>query len=120
MGSILTHKHIALDNLLSQLQACLQAEHLWASSAPSQAALSSTQPFCVDTLSFEQWLQFVMMVRFRHMIQTQMPLPGKCDIAPMAEEAFKGRSLGGVISAIRAVDELLSGVTIPNNNKLTQ
>jgi len=119
MGSMLTHKHIALDNLLSQLQICLQAEQLWASSAPSEAALSSTEPFCVDTLSFEQWLQFVMVVRFRQMIQAKVPLPGKCDIAPMAEEAFKGRSLGDVVSAIRAVDELLSGVSFPNNNKLT-
>jgi len=120
MGSELTHKHIALDNLLSQLQVCLQVEQLWASSAPSQAALSSTEPFCVDTLSFEQWLQFVMVVRFRKMIQVKVPLPGKCDIAPMAEEAFKGRSLGKVVSAIRAIDELLSGSLIASNNKLTQ
>ncbi len=119
MGSEITDTHIALDKLLSQLQSCLQAEQLWASSPPSQAALSSTQPFCVNTLSFEQWLQFVMMARFRKMIQAEVPLPGNCDIAPMAEEAFKGRSLGKVISAIRAVDELLSGVTLINNNKLT-
>ena len=75
---------------------------------PSVAALSSTQPFCVDTLNFEQWLQFVMMARFEGMIQNSQPLPTQCDIAPMAEEAFKGRLFPNVIARLRAIDKLLS------------
>ncbi|MEY8247818.1 MAG: YqcC family protein [Bermanella sp.] len=120
MGSELTDTHIALAKLLSRLQAGLQAQQLWASTPPSQAALSSTQPFCVDTLSFEQWLQFVMIVRFRGMIQTSMPLPGNSDMAAMATEAFKGRSLPAVVAIIRAIDELLSGPPPASTNKLTR
>ncbi len=105
----LTDKHAALATLLTQLQACLQAEQLWASEPPSQQALNSTQPFCVDTLSFEQWLQFVMMPRFQQMIQTATPLPTQCDISPMAQEAFKSPSLSSVMVVIRAIDKLLSG-----------
>lgn len=81
---------------------------IWSTQVPSLEALSSTQPFCVDTLSFEQWLQFVMMVRFEEMIHNSIPLPKQCDIAPMAEEAFKGRSLSKVIVLISAIDKLIN------------
>ncbi len=81
---------------------------IWSKEAPSLEALSSAQPFCVDTLSFEQWLQFVMMARFAEMIQHSLALPSQCDIAPMAEEAFKGRQLPNVIELLRAIDKLLS------------
>ena len=81
---------------------------VWSIELPSQEALNSTQPFCVDTLSFEQWLQFVMMAKFEEMIRLSLPLPSKCEIAPMAEEAFKGRSVGVVIDQIQLIDRLLS------------
>ncbi len=109
MAPALTDKHAVLDRLLTQLQSSLQAEKLWAIKPPSQKALRSNQPFCVDTLSFEQWLQFVMLPRFRHMIQTAMPLPKQCDMSAMAQEAFKSRSLSAVSRVIHAIDELLSG-----------
>jgi len=100
--------HQALQVLLKDLQLAMQACNVWAQESPSLEALSSRQPFCVDTLRFEQWLQFVMMPNFEKMIHQSLPLPTQCDIASMAEEAFKGQPLAEVIELIRAVDELLT------------
>ncbi len=102
------NKHKALQVLLDQLQNQLKAEHLWASVAPSQEALTSTQPFCVDTLPFEQWLQFVMLVRFSHLVATKGVLPTQCDITPMALDAFKSPNQLKVLATILAIDELIS------------
>ena len=95
-------------SLLAELKQCMRNEGLWSGHAPSQIDLSSQQPFCVDTLSFEQWLQFVMIVRFEQMIKSNTSLPTQCDIAPMAQEAFKDRSLNSTIEKINKIDDLLN------------
>ena len=55
--------------LLKELEFTLQRLQLWQDDAPSEAALASTQPFALDTLEFHQWLQFIMLERFRVMWQ---------------------------------------------------
>jgi len=102
------HRVAVLGKYLAELQSEMRASGIWSESEPSQDALESEQPFCVDTLPFEQWLQFVMIPRFNWMIAENMALPSQCDIAPMAEEAFKLRNLNGVILCLKSIDQLLS------------
>jgi uncharacterized protein YqcC (DUF446 family) len=104
----LGNKHKALQVLLIQLQNQLKAAQLWTNVPPSPEALNSLSPFCVDTLPFEQWLQFVMLVRFGHMVATTGVLPTQCDIAPMAQDAFKLPSQLSMVATISAIDELIS------------
>ncbi|MGB0732643.1 MAG: YqcC family protein [Pontibacterium sp.] len=67
----------------------MKAKDLWQTSAPSEQALASQQPFCVDTLTFLEWVQWLMIPRLTHMIERNMPLPQQSDIYSMAEEALK-------------------------------
>ncbi len=108
MDAISGNKHEALHTLLAQLQTHLKTEQLWASVPPSPEALNSPEPFCVDTLSFEQWLQFVMLVRFNHIVATNGVLPIQCDITPMAQNAFKLPNHLNILATILAIDELIS------------
>jgi len=107
---VTSHKHAALDKCLDELQVCMQAAGLWSEEVPSEQALNSSEPFCVDTLGFEQWLQFIMVVRFKEMIQKSIPLPTHCDMSSMAQEAFKVPAQPKVAAAIKAIDKLLSGL----------
>ena len=79
--------------------------------APSEDALSSQQPFCIDTLEFTEWLQFVFLERMRMIVEQGHSLPGASGIAPMAEEYFRARpeSGDGLVRELEAIDELLSG-----------
>ena len=81
----------------------------WDKIPPSTEALASDQPFCVDTLTLPQWLQFIFLPTLYDMLDKQQ-LPGRCGIAPMAEEFFKGSGLAtaGLLEALLRVDELLS------------
>ncbi len=81
------YQHIK--QLLLQLETEMRAQSLWAQEQPPADALQSTEPFCVDRLSFFQWVQWVMIPRFNDLIAQQHPLPQNCAIAPMAEEALK-------------------------------
>lgn len=100
-----------IQQLLSSLKQELQTLQLWQISRPSIKALSSTQPFGIDTLSFEQWLQFIFIERMETMVKAGQPLPTAISICPIAEEKFKhlGDSASKLINLIADIDQLLSG-----------
>ena len=79
-------------SLLFDIEVGLRRLNLWQQQPPTESALRSCQPFCIDTLNFVQWLQFVFLPRMRGLIEAGQLLPDNCQIAPMADEYFK--SLG--------------------------
>ena len=97
--------------LLIDVEAELRQLDRWQDVAPSRQALASSEPFCVDTLSFTQWLQFVFLPSMHQLIVSRAPLPTECGVAPMAEEHFDGLGLPstGLEKALLDLDQLLSG-----------
>lgn len=63
----------------------------WADAAPSAEALSSPEPFCVDTLAFEEWLQWIFLPKMKIILESGADLPQVSGIRPMAEMAFRER-----------------------------
>ncbi|GAA5445545.1 hypothetical protein Misp06_03748 [Microbulbifer sp. NBRC 101763] len=86
------------------LEAELRRMELWQSEPPPAEALASSEPFCVDTLTLPQWLQFIFLPRMRVMIEQEVPLPRECSIAPIAEEFFKTR--GGAEELIVILEQI--------------
>ena len=101
--------------LLIDIEAQLRQLGQWDKLPPSTEALASKQPFCVDTLTLPQWLQFVFMPTLYLMIEEGADLPGRCGIAPMAEEYFRGSGLAcaELIQSLSRIDTLLSGEEEP-------
>lgn len=95
---------------LTRLTLQLKSQGLWQKHKPDLAELSSTMPFCCDTLAFEQWLQFVFIVKIDAMIANRMPLPQNIALTPMAEESFKflEGSTSQLIKILAQIDLLLS------------
>ncbi len=81
----------------------LRVRGLWASSPPDAQAFMSQEPFCVDTLSFEQWLQWVFLPRMKDILERDGSLPTVSGILAMAEMVYQGRSLE-MTSLLRALD----------------
>lgn len=98
--------HHKLADALMNLQMAMQACDLWECGVPTSEALSSIEPFCVDTMSFEQWLRFVMIERFKHLIASGAPLPTRCHISPMAEDAFKDKDIHAVKKLVKCLDDI--------------
>lgn len=63
----------------------------WQVTAPSAQALASRQPFCVDTLRFAEWLQWVFLPRMKQLIEAGQQLPSVSGILPMAEIAWQAQ-----------------------------
>lgn len=104
-----TTRHRAVHALLIDLEAELRQRGLWQATPPPAAALASHQPFCVDTLRFEQWLQFILITRLYSLIERSETLPGHSAIAPMAEEMWQSYRIdcSGVIAVLVQLDEAL-------------
>ena len=92
---------------LAELVEHMRSQHLWSDEKPDANALASMEPFCVDTLNFEQWLQYVMVPTFMSMIESEQVLPNQCDIHPMAQQAWQ-QKYQVVQGAIKVIDRVIS------------
>ena len=97
--------------LLIDIEGELRTLGLWQNIPPSAKALASDQPFCVDTLTLSQWLQFIFLPTLYSLMEEGRELPTRCGVAPMAEEYFKASELhvDALIVALREIDIALSG-----------
>ncbi len=101
----------AVHALLTAIASELKQQQLWSTKSPDAAAMTSTLPFCCDTLSVQQWLQFILLPRLKAMLDAGQPLPDKISVLPYAEEAFKaqGPRLQHLLRLIGRLDRALSG-----------
>jgi uncharacterized protein YqcC (DUF446 family) len=97
--------------LLAQLSQELKALTLWQSCRPSLKQMASTAPFHYDTLTLEQWLQFVFIERIDQLIEKKQVLPSEISLLPMAEDSFKkhGNKANKLLGVLGQLDCLLSG-----------
>lgn len=76
-------------HLLQQIPPVMDSLGLWQQQAPSSQALASVEPFAVDTLKPEQWLQWIFLPKMESLITQEMPLPSGFSITPYFEECWK-------------------------------
>ena len=74
--------------ILMRIEESMRTLDLWKQEMPAPEALASQEPFCVDTMNFSQWVQWILLPRLEHMSVQQMALPSGSNIMPMAEEAL--------------------------------
>lgn len=108
------NKRRLLLQLVNDLESELRRQGLWQESKPSDAALNSTAPFAIDSLTFVQWLQFIFIEKMANLLQFSQPLPNAISVLPMAEEYFKSHAVkcAEITDIIGRIDLLISE---PNN-----
>lgn len=103
------HKQVELV-LLSLQKTMLIADH-WSDTGISAKALNSQQPFCLDTMNFSQWLQFVFIPRIQALIDAEQVLPTLAKgqgLEPMASEFYKSTDDDrAIMDVVRQLDDLL-------------
>jgi uncharacterized protein YqcC (DUF446 family) len=107
--------HDTLADLLNAVEAELRCQGRWDASRPPANALASNQPFAVDFLTFDQWLQWILLPRLRELLATDAPLPTDCAIQPMAEEVYAEQAPDAqrLVALIGRIDRLLTRRPVP-------
>src|SRR5690606_41487232 len=108
------HQWHALADALLELEQELRALSRWSAQAPSAAALSSQQPFCVDTLDFEMCLQWIFIPRMLSIIENNGPMPAGCNILPIGEDALPplGRRGHGLRATLGRIHQLAAQLAL--------
>ncbi|MBD1584312.1 YqcC family protein [Pseudoalteromonas sp. S16_S37] len=95
--------------LLENLEQALASAKLWQMTPIDPQLLQSTQPFCCDTLQFEQWLQFVFIPKMLALIAQDLPLPSNIALTPMAQMTLRDQANYKVIlRVLESIDNSLS------------
>lgn len=103
------HNHLI--SLLIDIECEMRRAGLWRDSTPSAEAMASVEPFCVDTMGFDEWLQCIFLPRMHALLTTEPPLPIACDIATMAETVWAANTrTKTVIQVLRMFDEAISQI----------
>ena len=97
-------------DVLLEVEANLRIRGKWERDPPDSEHLSSTQPFCIDTLSFEQWLQWIFLPRMKRIIEQQRPLPDKSGIYVYAHESLRNGDVATshLLKLIKRFDDLIA------------
>lgn len=101
---------LKLQGLLAELENELRALGWWEQQAPSAQALQSQEPFCIDTLEFAQWLQWVFVPRMSAILKSGHALPSQCAIYEAAEVVYQ-QQLGQVtdlLECLKIIDQTVS------------
>jgi uncharacterized protein YqcC (DUF446 family) len=87
----------------------LQLMGAWAATSPDAGALASCEPFCVDTLDFDQWLQWIFLPRMKSIIENGEALPAASGILVMAKMVYgeRGDRAAGLLQALEHFDRLI-------------
>ena len=110
---MITEPKLRLLALLYELEEELRALGWWEQQAPSAQALQSQQPFCVDTLDFAQWLQWIFIPRMHSILAGDHPLPVQCAIYEMAEVSYREQTVA-VASLLRCLKNIDLAITFPH------
>ncbi|MDD6546617.1 MAG: YqcC family protein [Pseudomonadota bacterium] len=91
-----------IKQILALLEDNLKNSELWSEEEISEEKLSSKVPFCADTLSYPEWLQFVFIRRMHAIVDGEDELPSASGLFPMAQvyfgrDIFRYRELASVL-----------------------
>ena len=106
---------VPVSRILDDIESELRLLGSWSGHPPDEHAFTSTIPFFADRMRFEEWLQWVLVARFRALIDGALPLPERCQIAPMAEEAlhFPEQDLSRLLDLLHQLDTLFGDDPVP-------
>lgn len=82
---------LAIADHLLLIEHELRSQGWWSEATPGAEALASTVPFAVDSMNFDQWLQWIFLPRMTEILEKGLPLPNASGILVMAETVYGDR-----------------------------
>jgi len=116
----MTNTSKLLSKLLHLLEDRLKQTGAWQVAQPDAAAFNSSAPFCVDTMSLEQWLRYLFIPRMRALVDADKGLPPDCAITEQIEMVFTCKEKARVMEVTLAIDKLLTERKVPPASLLKQ
>ena len=97
-------------DVLLEVEGTLRSHGRWDTDQPAVSALKSAQPFCMDTLNFEQWIQWIFLPRMKTILEDSKPLPARSGILVYAESYLRKNDppTSSLLTLIKRFDDLIT------------
>jgi len=92
--------------ILQDIEQVMRDLKLWHAMPPEPEAFDSVEPFSVDTMSSEQWLQWVLIPRIYALLDAEAALPTRFAITPYFEMAQPDATR--LLAELQRLDDLLN------------
>lgn len=92
--------------ILLDIERVMRELQLWSAMPPEPEAFDSVEPFSVDTMSAEQWLQWVLIPRMFALLAAETDLPTRFAITPYFEVALPDAPR--LLAELQRLDDLLN------------
>ncbi|AFJ45952.1 YqcC family protein [Shimwellia blattae] len=104
-------RHNDVYRQLARLEQVLREQQQWQEQPPHESVFTSTQPFFMDTMAPEEWLQWVLIPRMTALCAAEHPLPETFAVAPYFEMAVQAPRQGRdeILAELLALDALFAG-----------
>lgn len=93
---------------LQAIEEAMRGLRLWQVSPPSASAFDSVEPFFLDTMSAEQWLQWVLLPRMYALLDKGTLASMSFAVAPYVEQIFEGEQYQKLITCLQHLDDLMN------------
>jgi uncharacterized protein YqcC (DUF446 family) len=91
-----------------RIESELRAANAWRDEALPETAYDSEQAFFADTMTFYQWLQFVLLPRVRTIIEERGGFPAESSVGAYAIRELDGNDeAAGLITALCEFDSFI-------------
>lgn len=106
----LSRRRAALVECVDRVETELRRLGYWEAVPPAPERLASETPFCVDTLTLPEWLQWRFIPQLLELIDNDAALPEECAIHPYAEHclAEEPRDVSELLTLISRIDTLIT------------
>jgi uncharacterized protein YqcC (DUF446 family) len=97
-----------VQHALDEIVAAMKAAGLWSEEPLPPGAEQFRQAFGADTMSFSQWLQFVLVPRVQTLVEQRGPFPGSSSVAVRAVKELDGQGFTELEARLREFDALFT------------
>lgn len=93
--------------LLNEIEIEMRELSEWQSAPPQAAAFTSNEPFCLDSMTPYEWLQWMLLPKMKALLDSETALPGRFMISPYFEETLLEQHFS-LLLLLRRLDALLN------------
>ncbi len=102
--------YVQLATLARGIEAELKALHAWSDPPLNPEKLNDMGAFGSNTMSFEEWIQFILLDRINQIIESKDTLPSESMVAVYAVRQFDGMDdYNNLLDLLQQLDDMCNG-----------
>ncbi|MFO0985002.1 MAG: YqcC family protein [Planctomycetota bacterium] len=103
-------KHTRVAEMIDRIEAEMKRIGFWCKEPPTPEQMRFKKAFAMDTMAYQQWVQFVLLPRARDIVESRGSFPPKSNTGIQAIRAWDGDDRASALTTMLCdFDRLIEG-----------